>query len=86
VLGRGCEFESHHSQKHINLIQNIIVKIDSAMGMVMGSGWRVIPIILKNVLLFFGGFLRFFNLVLGAPNPDANFSMCAGIKSHIYDD
>jgi hypothetical protein len=24
--------------------------------MVMGSGWRVVPINLKNVLLFFGGF------------------------------
>jgi hypothetical protein len=32
------------------------VKNDRAMSMVVGSGWRVVPIILKNVLLFFGFF------------------------------
>jgi hypothetical protein len=31
---------------------------DSAMGMVMGSGWRVVPIILK-MFCYFLGFLRF---------------------------
>jgi hypothetical protein len=35
---RGCD------TKHVNLIQNNSEN-DSAMGMVMGSGWRVVPII-----------------------------------------
>jgi hypothetical protein len=39
------------------------VKNDRAMGMVMGSGWRVVVyIILKNVLLFFGFFFAILNL------------------------
>ena len=37
----------------------IIVKNERSMGMIIGSGWRVVHIILKNVLLYFGGFLRF---------------------------
>jgi hypothetical protein len=38
------------------------VKNDRAMGMLMGGSWRVVHIILKNALLFFGGFFAILNL------------------------
>jgi hypothetical protein len=40
---------------HVNLIQNDSEN-DRVMSMVMSSGWRVVPIIQKNILLFFGFF------------------------------
>jgi hypothetical protein len=36
-----------------------VMKNDRAMGMVMSSGWRVVSIVLKNALLFFGFFVIF---------------------------
>jgi hypothetical protein len=38
------------------------VKNDRAMGMVIGSGWRVVPIILKKCFAVYLGFISILNL------------------------